>query len=74
MVTCAKGSVKGSPQDKQPFGPCIKGSPKLSQRVTLTLYTGKVMSSVVFVCLFWECKGLCTTPPSAQYLALDPSV
>ena len=34
-------SVKGSPEDKQPSGPCIKGSAKMSRRVTLVLYTGK---------------------------------
>ena len=33
-------SVKGSPEDKQPSGPCIKGSAKISRRVTLALYTG----------------------------------
>ena len=32
-------SVKGSPEDKQPSGPCIKGSAKISRRVTLALYT-----------------------------------
>ena len=35
-------SVKGSPEDKQPSGPCIKGGAKLSQRVTLAHYTGGV--------------------------------
>ena len=35
-------SVKGSPEDKQPSGPCIKGSAKISWRVTLALYTGSV--------------------------------
>ena len=33
-------SVKGSPEDKQPSGPCIKGSAKISWRVTLAHYTG----------------------------------
>ena len=33
-------SVKGSPEDKQPSGPCIKGSAKISWGVTLALYTG----------------------------------
>ena len=33
-------SVKGSPEDKQASGPCIKGSAKISWRVTLALYTG----------------------------------
>ena len=33
-------SVKGSPEDKQPSGPCIKGSAKISWQVTLALYTG----------------------------------
>ena len=33
-------SVKGSPEDKQPSGPYIKGSAKISRRVTLALYTG----------------------------------
>ena len=34
-------SVKGSPEDKQPSGPYIKGSAKISRRVTLALYTGR---------------------------------
>ena len=38
-------SVKGSPEDKQPSGPYIKGSAKISWRVTLALYTG------VLVCI-----------------------
>ena len=33
-------SVKGSPEDKQPSGPCIKGGAKISRRVTLPHYTG----------------------------------
>ena len=33
-------SVKGSPEDKQPSGPCIKGSAKISRRVTLARYIG----------------------------------
>ena len=33
-------SVKGSPEDKQPSGPCIKGSAKISRLVTLAHYTG----------------------------------
>ena len=33
-------SVKGSPKDRQSSGPYIKGSAKISQRVTLALYTG----------------------------------
>ena len=33
-------SVKGSPEDKQPSGPFIKGSAKISRGVTLALYTG----------------------------------
>ena len=32
--------LKGSPEDKQPSGPCIRGSAKISWRVTLALYTG----------------------------------
>ena len=40
-------SVKGSPEDKQPSGPCIKGSAKISRRVTLAHYTGT--ASVEFV-------------------------
>ena len=35
-------SVKGIPEDKQPSGPCIKGSAKISQGVTLAHYTGSV--------------------------------
>ena len=34
--------VKGSPEDKQPSGPYIKGSAKISWRVTLAFYTGIV--------------------------------
>ena len=34
-------SVKGSPEDKQPSGPCIKGSAKISRRVTLAHHTGE---------------------------------
>ena len=37
-------SVKGSPEDKQPSGPCIKGSAKISWRVTLAHYTGQCPS------------------------------
>ena len=33
-------SVKESPEDKQTSGLCIKGSAKISRRVTLALYTG----------------------------------
>ena len=33
-------SVKGSPEDKQPSGPCVKGSAKISRQVTLAHYTG----------------------------------
>ena len=32
-------SVKESPEDKQPSGPFIKGSAKISRWVTLALYT-----------------------------------
>ena len=35
-------SVKGSPEDKQPSGHCIKGSAKISRRVTLAHYTGVI--------------------------------
>ena len=42
MVGVSEGSsVKGSPEDKQPSGPYIKGSAKISQQVTLALYTGR---------------------------------
>ena len=34
-------SVKGSPEDKQSSGPCIKGSAKISWRVILAHYTGQ---------------------------------
>ena len=38
-------SVKGSPEDKQPSGPCIKLSAKISQQVSLALYTGGGVSA-----------------------------
>ena len=40
-------SVKGSPEDKQPSGPCIKGSAKISRRVTLAHYTGLYKTGLV---------------------------
>ena len=40
-------SVKGSLEDKQPSGPYIKGSAKISRRVTLALYTGITKSSAI---------------------------
>ena len=36
-------SIKGSPEDKQPSGPCFKGSVKISRLVSLALYTGNVL-------------------------------
>ena len=42
-------SVKGSPGDKQPSGPCMKGSAKISQRVTLALYTGRTWLNIGIV-------------------------
>ena len=39
-------SVKGSPEDKQPSGPCIKGSAKISRRVTLAHYTGQCEQTI----------------------------
>ena len=43
MVKLSEGSsVKGSPEDKQPSGPYIRGSAKISRRVTLALYTGTI--------------------------------
>ena len=33
-------SVKGSPEDKQASAPYVRGSAKISRRVTLALYTG----------------------------------
>ena len=33
-------SVKGSPEDKQAYAPDVRGSAKISQQVTLALYTG----------------------------------
>ena len=38
-------SVKGSPEDKQPSGPCIKESAKISRWVTQALYTGPLITS-----------------------------
>ena len=40
-------SVKGSPEDKQPSGPCIKGSAKISWWVTLALYTGQLVTFAI---------------------------
>ena len=41
MVLLSEGSsVKGSPEDKQASAPSIRGSAKISRRVTLALYTG----------------------------------
>ena len=37
--------VKGSPEDKQPSDPCIKGSAKISRRVTMALYTGETFTT-----------------------------
>ena len=46
MVMLSEGSsVKGSPEDKQPSGPCIRGSAKISRRVTLALYTGQLWNT-----------------------------
>ena len=33
-------SVKGNPEDKQASAPSVRGSAKISRRVTLALYTG----------------------------------
>ena len=33
-------SVKESPEDKQAYAPCVRGSAKISRRVTLALHTG----------------------------------
>ena len=42
MVLLSEGSsVKESPVDKQASAPCVRGSAKISRRVTLALYTGK---------------------------------
>ena len=41
MAVLSEGSsVKESPEDKQASAPCVRGSAKISQRVTLALYTG----------------------------------
>ena len=40
MVLLSEGSsVKESPEDKQACAPCVRGSAKISWRVTLALYT-----------------------------------
>ena len=36
-------SVKGSPEGKQPPGPCFKRSAKISRLVSQALYTGNVL-------------------------------
>ena len=41
MALLSEGSsVKESSEDKQASAPCVKGSAKISRRVTLALYTG----------------------------------
>ena len=41
MVLLSEGSsVKESLEDKQVCAPCVRGSAKISRRVTLALYTG----------------------------------
>ena len=40
-------NVRGSPEDKQPSGPCVKGSAKILGRVTLALYTGTLLCDVL---------------------------
>ena len=41
MALLSEGSrVKESPEDKQASAPCVKGSTKISRRVTLAFYTG----------------------------------
>ena len=41
MALLSEGSsVKESPEDKQASAPCVRGSTKISRRVTLALYTG----------------------------------
>ena len=46
MVLLSEGSsVKESPEDKQACAPCIRGSAKISRRVTLALYTGFVVTT-----------------------------
>ena len=43
MVLLSEGSsVKESPEDKQASAPCVRGSAKISWRVTLALYSGRV--------------------------------
>ena len=39
-------SVKGSPEDKQPSDPSIRGSAKISRWVTLALYTRSPASDI----------------------------
>ena len=42
MALLSQGSsVKESPEDKGASAPCVRGSAKFSQRVTLALYTGE---------------------------------
>ena len=41
MALLSEGSsVKENPEDKQASAPCVRGSAKISRRVTLALYTG----------------------------------
>ena len=37
-------NVKGSPEDKQASAPYVRGNAKISQRVTLALYTSSFIS------------------------------
>ena len=53
-------SVKGSPEDKQPSGPCIKGSAKISWQVILALYTGSLNNSYPGNCLSKKRYGQCS--------------
>ena len=44
MALLSEGSsVKESLEDKQASAPCVRGSAKISRRVTLALYTGPVL-------------------------------
>ena len=64
MVLLSGGSsVKGSPEDKQASAPCIRGSAKVSQRVTLALYTGTGTSTIGNN----GSRSLCNVKSSVQY-------
>ena len=60
-------SVKGSPEDKQPSGPCIKGSAKISRRVTLAHYTGQLSQRIDTITHYIRKKRIYFSTVSCYY-------